>query len=290
MAVIVLCSASGSPGVTTTAFGLAVAWPRPILLVEADPVGGSAILAGWFQGARDHDTGLLEVAFSAEPVDEVLNRVAVQISDTVRFVPGARSHIEARELGGLWEPLADVLAGLDAVGQDVIVDAGRLGMAESPELLLQRADLTLLVTRTDLPALAATRSHADLIARTGLWRRAGLLVVGPGRPYSARGAAKLLGPPLAGTIPFAPKDAAVYHQGAAPGPWFRMGAFARSLRATARDLHARVATGTPPAALVPAVPAAPNQVPARAVDREPDRTSDPAAVWTAAADRRRGQA
>ena len=40
MAVIVLVSASGSPGVTTAAVGLALSWPRPVLLVEADPTAG----------------------------------------------------------------------------------------------------------------------------------------------------------------------------------------------------------------------------------------------------------
>ncbi|GAA4706720.1 hypothetical protein APR04_001705 [Promicromonospora umidemergens] len=269
MAVIALCSASGSPGVTTTALGLALAWPRPVLLVEADPVGGSAILAGWFQGARDHDAGLLDVAFAAEPVDEVLGRVALEISDPVRFVPGARSHLQAQELRGLWRPLADALADLDAVGQDVIVDAGRLGMAESPQVLLERADLTLLVTRTDLPAVAATRSHADLVVRTRLWRRPGLLVVGPGRPYSAGGAAKYLGLPLAGSVPFEPRDAAVYHQGAPPRPRFHKGAFARSLHTIARDLHAQVATEPGPA-----------------TGRGQVAVTSPRSVWAAAADQR----
>ena len=36
MAIITLCSASGSPGVTTTALGLALSWTRPVILVEAD--------------------------------------------------------------------------------------------------------------------------------------------------------------------------------------------------------------------------------------------------------------
>ena len=51
MALIVLTSAAGSPGVTTTAVGLALTWPRPVLLVEADPTGGSAVLAGYFRAA-----------------------------------------------------------------------------------------------------------------------------------------------------------------------------------------------------------------------------------------------
>ena len=50
MALIVLTSAAGSPGVTTTALGLALTWHRPVLLVEADPTGGSALLAGYFRG------------------------------------------------------------------------------------------------------------------------------------------------------------------------------------------------------------------------------------------------
>ncbi|MFC8796985.1 hypothetical protein ACFT2C_04585 [Promicromonospora sp. NPDC057138] len=249
--------------------------------MEADPVGGSAILAGWFQGARDHDMGLLDVAFAAEPVGEVLDRVAIGIGDTVRFVPGARSHLQARELRGLWQPLAEALAGLDATGQDVIVDAGRLGMAESPQALLERADLTLLVTRTDLPAMAATRSHADLVARTSPWRRSGLLVVGSGRPYSASGAAKYLGLPLAGSIPLQPKDAAVYHQGATPRPRFHKGAFARSLHTTAHALRAQVAIATPSAA--------PTTEPEAVPGRGQVGVAGPASVWAAAADRRREQ-
>ncbi|MDR7381227.1 hypothetical protein [Promicromonospora iranensis] len=283
MAVIALCSASGSPGVTTTAVGLAIAWPRPVLLIEADPVGGSAILAGWFQGARDHDAGLLDVAFAAEPVAAALDRVAIPLRDGVRFVPGVRSHLEARELGGLWGPLADVLAGLDAAGQDVIVDAGRLGMADSPRLLLERADLTLLVTRTDLPALAAVRSYADLVVRTRAWKQAGLLVIGPGRPYSGRGAAKLLGLPLVGKIAHSAKDAETYHQGVRPRARFPKGAFARSLHATAGALHQRTSLGTPSTTALSAEPDG-------ATDVAQGRVPGPGAIWATAADRRQEQA
>ncbi|HEY9562625.1 MAG TPA: hypothetical protein VIR30_02545, partial [Nocardioides sp.] len=60
MAVIALCSASGSPGVTTTALGMALLWPRPVLLIEADATGGSGILAGYFRGIKSYDQGLVE--------------------------------------------------------------------------------------------------------------------------------------------------------------------------------------------------------------------------------------
>ena len=54
MALIVLASAWGSPGVTTTALGLTFNWPRPVLLVEADPTGASGVFAGYFRGAGAH--------------------------------------------------------------------------------------------------------------------------------------------------------------------------------------------------------------------------------------------
>lgn len=50
MSLIVLASASGSPGVTTV--GLGLPWVgRPALLVEADPTGGSAVAASYLRGS-----------------------------------------------------------------------------------------------------------------------------------------------------------------------------------------------------------------------------------------------
>ena len=60
MAIVCLTSASGSPGVTTTAVGMAFSWPRPVLLVEADPTGGSGVLAGFLRGTTPYDAGVIE--------------------------------------------------------------------------------------------------------------------------------------------------------------------------------------------------------------------------------------
>ena len=49
MALIVMFSAAGSPGVTASALGVALTWPRPVLLVEGDPTGGSAVFAGYLR-------------------------------------------------------------------------------------------------------------------------------------------------------------------------------------------------------------------------------------------------
>ena len=64
MAVIVLASAAGSPGVTTSTLGLALTWPRPVLLVEADPTGGSAMLAGFFRGTTAQTAGLIDLVWA----------------------------------------------------------------------------------------------------------------------------------------------------------------------------------------------------------------------------------
>ena len=44
MALIVVASDKGSPGVTTTAITLAAVWPRRALLAELDPSGGDVAL------------------------------------------------------------------------------------------------------------------------------------------------------------------------------------------------------------------------------------------------------
>lgn len=246
MAVIALCSAQGSPGVTTTAVGLALAWPRPVLLVEADPTGSSGVLTGWFRGARDYESGLIDLAFATEPVADLLPQVSVALDDTdpdrrARFVAGPRSHVQAGGLRDLWSPLAGALADLDETGQDVIVDAGRLGAGGSPTHLLANADLTVLLLRSHLPAVAGARAWAELVRRDRLWPNPGLIVVGPGDPYGPREVTRVLGLPVVATLPDDPVGAAVYHRGANPPRRFDSDSYHRSLSAAAEALITTVA-------------------------------------------------
>ena len=50
MAIITFTSAAGSSGTTTTWVGMALSWPSPCVAIEADPSGGSQVLAGYFRG------------------------------------------------------------------------------------------------------------------------------------------------------------------------------------------------------------------------------------------------
>ena len=238
MAVIVLTSASGSPGVTATALGLALAWPRPVLLVEADPTGGSATLAGYFRGTLAPTPGLIGLALAHREgrLDTELPAAAMPIPQhDAMLLPGVRSHAQARSLTPIWEPLLAALRGLGRTGQDVIVDAGRLGLTGSPEPLIHGADLTLLTARTDLVSLSAARSWAATLRdeRTAHGTEAGLglLLLGEGRPYAAREVSKVLRLPTVATLAWDPDGAAVFSHGATPPRRFDTSGYARSLGA-----------------------------------------------------------
>ncbi len=228
MAVIAVASASGSPGVTTTGLGLALVWPAPVVLVDADPVGGSALLAGYFHGTvADTDAMVtLVLAHRDGRLAEALPGVLIGVPGTlVSVLPGPRSHAQAGSLASLWPALLVELQALRETGQDVIVDVGRLGMVGSPRSLIAAADLALLLVRSDLPALAAARQWATEWAQfaadgTGP-ASAGVVLVGPGRPYSAREVARVLPLPVLGTVAWDPASAAVFSRGDQPrGRWW----------------------------------------------------------------------
>lgn len=244
MAIVCLTSASGSPGVTTTAVGMAFSWPRPVLLVEADPTGGSGVLAGFLRGTAPYDTGLIELALSPLGTADALRDVVRPLSPNVSFVAGVRSHAQATALRDVWEPLVAALLDLDDNGQDVIVDAGRLGLMASPTPLLNAADVTLLVTRATLPAISAARSWAETVRQAGIgWHHPALLLVAEGQPYRATEVSKVLGMPVVADLPDDPAAAAVYHRGAAPPKHFETSPYVRALQAAVQSVQAHVARG-----------------------------------------------
>lgn len=244
MAIVCLTSASGSPGVTTTAVGMAFSWPRPVLLVEADPTGGSGVLAGFLRGTKPYDAGLIELALSPLGTADALRDVVRPLSPNVSLVAGIRSHAQATALRDIWEPLAAALRELDDNGQDVIVDAGRLGLMGSPTPLLDAADAALLVTRATLPAISAARSWAETVRQpaTG-WRHPCLLLIAEGQPYRATEVSKVLDMPVVADLPDDPAAAAVYHRGAAPPKHFETGPYIRALQATVQSVQAHIARG-----------------------------------------------
>ncbi len=259
MALIAITSASGAPGVTTTALGLALAWPRPVVLVEADPTGSRAIPAGYLRGGELPTTRTvvdLAVSLRAGTLVEDLPASVFRLpGTTVDFLPGPLNHLQSRALDALWEPLSAELKALERNGQDVIVDVGRLGLDGSPTRLLTSADVALLASRSTLPALVGASSWAPTVLswfeRAGAAASLAALLIGDGRPYGARAAAKVLQVPVAASLAWDPDTAAVYSEGAAAGRKFQTAALNKSLRAATQSIATMVTATRADLGLIP---------------------------------------
>ena len=225
MALFTLVSAVGSPGVTSTALALAVSWPRPVVLVEADPSGSSAILAGYFRGQEDKP-GLVDLVTAQRSgvLSEAVGRVAFEIPGTQASVlAGGSSHEQAAGLAKLWEPLFGVLRDVAGSGQDVLVDGGRLGLEGWPRPFVAHSDMTVLVSRSTLPALVGARSWAATLAADVIpGHEAQIALVGEGMPYKPREVSRALGLPVVGSLEWDPDRARVFSEGAAK-PSSRLG-------------------------------------------------------------------
>jgi hypothetical protein len=256
MAVLALTSAKGAPGVSTAALAMTLLWPRPALLVEADPAG-SSVLAGYLRGTVDHSRGMLGLAMAHRhgELAEALWTQTVPLTPSAPgaqkrwLLPGISDAAQGASTAGLWGPLGALLAALDDDGVDVLIDAGRAGAAQPPTALLRHADLVLLVLDTSLPAIAAARARLGLLAEElalaseadSSQSRLRLLLIGEGRPYNAREVAAALGVPVLADLAWDPENANVLTVGASPGRRFDSSPLLRSARAainSSRDLMA----------------------------------------------------
>jgi len=263
MAVVALTSARGAPGVSTAGLAMTLLWPRAALLAECDPSGGSSVLAGYLRGTVDHSRGLLNLAVAhrhgeleqalwpqlvpltqaatahASASDAGTGRRAAAGTDERWLLPGLSDAAQAPSTAALWGPLSSLLASLERAGTDVVVDAGRLGAAHAPTALLRQADLVLLVTGASLPAVAAARARLAVLREDLAVTATGdpgasalrLLLVGEGRPYTAREISAALDVPVLASLAWDPASAEVLSTGAAPGRRFDASALVRSTRA-----------------------------------------------------------
>ncbi len=245
MAVVVLTSARGAPGVTTSALAMAMLWPRPVVLVEADVAGSSSILAGYLRGTVPPDRGLVSLAVAHRRgvlADKFYEQTVGLIEDRVRLVPGLVNAQQAASMDKLWPPLSMVLSGLERTGTDVIVDAGRLGMLHGPMPLIRSADAVLLVTRSTLPAVSSARARAESL-RTDLIDLGqgddtlAVLLVGEGQPYGAREINSALRIPVMASMNWDQAAADSLSQGAPYGRRFAAAPLFRSTRVAVGAVH-----------------------------------------------------
>ncbi len=218
MAIVAVASASGSPGVSTLCVGLAMVWPRPVILVEADPTGGTGVLAGYFRGQQDA-AGLVELVMAHRQgsLADALPGMLIPLGDgQAGVLVGIKAHEQAVGLPPLWSDLAAELRDLShRTGQDVIVDVGRLGLDGAAHPLVSAADVVLLLVNNTLPGLAALRSWAAwFVTEAGPGHAVRVVTAGPRQTYTPSDIAATLGLPVLDAVPWQPDAARVLSEGA----------------------------------------------------------------------------
>ncbi len=252
MAILLLTSTGGSPGVTTLAVGLALTWPRPILLADCDPGAHQAILAGYLAGRSAVGKGLLRVAEAhrdRRPLREVVLDQALLLSaeqDTRRlFLPGFTRPGSAMHFAAVWEDLAEAFDRLADVDIDVIIDCGRMGAAGPPAALLERSALTAIVLNSTLRSVMSARVHLQTLhdhPRLASTDRGhlGLIVVGEGQPYRSSEITRALDVPVITSIAHDRQTAAHLSDGRPRHRRFDTSPLIRSVRDASSQLSGRL--------------------------------------------------
>ncbi|HEY2791468.1 MAG TPA: ParA family protein [Micromonosporaceae bacterium] len=263
MAVIAVMSAKGSPGVTTTCLAMTLVWPRPVMLVEADPAGGD-ILAGYLRGQLSMDRGLVGAALAARH-NRLVDEFNVHLLDLAKpnspvsrvLLPGLADPAQAAVVAPLWDALAVHFTRLahGSGDSDIIVDCGRLSSPYPPLPVLAAADVVLLVVRATLRSASTAKPAVDA-ARIGLGtsadERLGLIVIDGGE-YRGAELGKALQVPIVATMPWRPTEAAALSDGV--GRVSDSSALMRAARSVERPIRARISDR--PDAAAQAVPPEP---------------------------------
>ena len=205
MTTIALVAAKGSPGVTTLACTMVLARAKQgAVLVEADAHGGDlALIHGVSQSP-----GLAELAArarrtawgSADPLAPYIRPLAGGVLAAV-LAP-----VDAGAVRAALDVLAD-RADLFAPGQSgrtLVFDIGRAEHDGPGWTWLTTCDRVLLVARTDLTGLAHATALAERLRRSVDHAALALIDTGPYPPAEAEA---VLGLPVAGLLPFRPKQA-----------------------------------------------------------------------------------
>jgi hypothetical protein len=227
-------------------------------LADANRDPDQAILAGFLGGADPGGLGLPALALAhreGRSLDtEILHAsLPLPTDPAIRraFLPGFAHPAGSELFTPVWPALLESFHASSRAGMDVIVDAGRIGRAGLPGVLVQRSDALLVCCRTSLRALACLRLYLPRLidaaheART----RVGLLLVGDGRPYTAGEITAQFHTPVVATVVHDPVAAGVLSDGAPPPRRFAESAYRRSIVAAASrisadlDAHYRYVSG-----------------------------------------------
>lgn len=177
MALISFFSAKGAPGTTSTAMLTAALWPRPTLLVDADPAGGDLLMrlptdAGLALTQRPGLLTLLPLARHGLAPGVVLDHSQV-LQGGQRVLVGLDSPEQAEASAAFWPILGRSFRELP--GTDVVLDLGQLSVRSSQLSLAERSDLLVGVIRPTPASVLHMRQRLAALTRT-------LATLGPDAP------------------------------------------------------------------------------------------------------------
>lgn len=240
-----LCSLKASPGVTTTALGLAARWPtgNPVV-IEADPAGGD--VAARF--ALNPQPGLVSLAAATRhtTADDVLAEHTQRLPGGLRLILSPPRADQARAAVEFVAHHGLAALRQAAEADTVVADLGRLDHG-SPALPLARAaDVLLVLARPRGDELARLAAGQATVAS---WNSSlGLVLVGPG--HHRREVETQLGVPVLATLPDDTRGASVL-TGSTHGPTPDRSALGRATgRLSTLLLHHHGQTGAEPATRV----------------------------------------
>lgn len=238
MTVYFFGSLGSSPGTSTTATALALNWPRPVLMVEADTSKPSGAILGLMRGNESSSRGLqalsLHYVERARLDDEALWDQTVPLADRDRrlpepwekwLLPAFKNPAAGQGMTRFWGELAAELATLRNGAVDVIVDAGRIHH-EDPRLVLAEVSEVAVVTLAHtLTSVISTKVQLEALSQRleSIDKQdpvKALVHEVPAKGYGEAEIGKILQVPVLGTVPWDPASAAVFSNGAEAGPRF----------------------------------------------------------------------
>ena len=255
MALIALATCGHSPGLTTAATALALRWPRPALLIEADTSKTSSLLPGYLRGQYPHTVGLDGLAIMSQRGElhpQNLWHEAIEIGERKHLVPAFARLGAGLGAGRFWGDLGTVLRSVDSAGVDAILDLGRLAVRDPRLALLEAADVTLIGAGAALPDIAALTARIDeqstqlssvhsRLDALGRREHARLLIIDRAKGnYSASEISPLAGMPAAGHLPWDPDSAAVWSMGEKRTRKLDRAAYQRSIDALGSELRKHI--------------------------------------------------
>lgn len=173
--ILAVCADKGSPGVSTTALALTMAWPRRAVLLEADTRGGD--LAFW--GRRPDEAGLTPADGALLPAEPSLITLAADARSGLapqalpRYAQPTRWGIDvipappAAQAFSPLRPLWDGVAAHAASWPDVVVaDLGRFHGGAPAAPLARAASAVLVLTSHSVEGLYHARDRVNELVHT----------------------------------------------------------------------------------------------------------------------------